>query len=70
MFPCGPGFPCGPAVAVQVEEKITLEATRDGDIESMEIKGFVFATVSDAAFNKIQISSTTNRCAFTQERII
>lgn len=48
------------AVHIKVEEKITLEATRDGDIESMEIKGFVFATVSDAAVNKIQISSTTN----------
>jgi len=47
-------------VHIKVEEKITLEATRDGDIESMEVKGFVFATVNDAAFNKIKITSSSN----------
>lgn len=47
-------------VHIKVEEKITLEATRDGDIKSMEVKGFVFATVNDAAFNKIKITSSSN----------
>jgi len=46
-------------VHLKIEEKITLEANRDGGLENMEVKGIVFASVNDPAFSRIKIQTST-----------
>jgi len=43
-----------------VDEKITLEANRDGGLESMEVKGLVYCTVTDPDMLKIKINTTVD----------
>jgi hypothetical protein len=47
-------------VHIKVEEKITLEATRDGGLENMEVKGIIFAAVNDPTYSKIKINTSTS----------
>lgn len=48
------------SVHIRVEEKITLEASRDGGLENMEVKGIMQLVVSEASVSKVRISVTKN----------
>jgi hypothetical protein len=43
---------------VKVEEKITLEANRDGGLEHMEVKGSMFLIVSDPERARVQVKTS------------
>eukprot|EP00045_Choanoeca_perplexa_P014442 m.169987 g.169987 ORF g.169987 m.169987 type:complete len:511 (+) comp16678_c0_seq1:29-1561(+) len=45
-------------IHVKVDEKITLEANRDGGLEHMEVKGTMFVSVSNEAKAMIQLHTT------------
>lgn len=46
------------SVHVQIEEKITVVANRDGGLESMEVKGDLMLRVTDPALAKISLALT------------
>lgn len=47
-------------VHFSVDEKITLEANRDGGLENMEVKGLVYCLVSDPAYSKIRVNASVD----------
>ncbi|KAF9544616.1 Coatomer subunit delta [Mortierella hygrophila] len=53
--PAEPAFPME-SVHVQIEEKITMVANRDGGLESMEVKGDLMLRVSDPSRAKISLA--------------
>ncbi|KAF9145311.1 Coatomer subunit delta [Mortierella sp. GBA39] len=53
--PAEPAFPME-SVHVQIEEKITMIANRDGGLESMEVKGDLMLRVSDPSRAKISLA--------------
>lgn len=44
------------SVHIRVEEKITLEASRDGGLETMEVKGIMQLLVSEQSVSKVRIA--------------
>lgn len=46
------------SVHVKVEEKVVMEASRDGGLETLDVKGIIFAVVSDPQYAKIKINTS------------
>jgi hypothetical protein len=68
-FPSGPGIECDSFVSVHIiiKENISLSLSREGGLESLELKGDMNLHVSDPAFSRIKLALVPSPSAFGPE---
>jgi hypothetical protein len=58
------------SVHVAIIEKISLQANRDGGLESLEVKGDLELTISDPSLTKIKLSVRASDDSAVQFKVI